>query len=124
MKRILVQMAAALTVYLSLLVGAVLLLLTYPDAPAALRGVLALCPMVPAVAMCMLVVRQLRTADELQARVQLEGVGFAFAVTAVTTFGYGFLETVGAPHLSWFFVWPFMALMWIVGVQVAKSRYQ
>ena len=124
MNRYQVKLAAAVAAYVLLLVGAVVLLLGFPDAPGLLRGAISLAPMVPAVIMCMLAAKQIRAADELQARIQLEGLGFAFALTALATFSYGFLQTAGAPALSWFFVWPFMALMWILGVQVAKRRYE
>lgn len=124
MNRYQVQLAAALAVYITLLVGAFALLLGLPHASASLRAGIALSPMLPAVAMCLLAVKQIRAADELQARIQLEGIAFAFALTALGTFSYGFLHTVRAPSLSWFFVWPFMALTWIVGVQIAKRRYQ
>lgn len=124
MNRYQVQLAAALIVYISLLGGAVALLVGLPDASASVRAAIALSPMVPAGVMCLLAVKQIRAADEMQSRIQLEGIAFAFALTALATFSYGFLQTVGAPPLSWFFVWPFMAAMWIIGVQIARRRYQ
>ena len=61
--------------------------------------------------------------DELQRRIQFEAIAFAFAGTALLTFSYGFVENVGFPHLSWFFVWPIMAILWIIGLGIATRRY-
>jgi hypothetical protein len=54
----------------------------------------------------------------------LEGLAFAFAATGLTTFSYGFLQTVGFPNLSWFIVWPVMSLFWGVGHAMAKRRFR
>jgi hypothetical protein len=66
----------------------------------------------------------LRQIDELHRRIQLEGLAFAFAATALTTFSYGFLQTVGFPDLSWFIVWPVMSLFWGIGHSLATRRYR
>ena len=68
-------------------------------------------------------VRYYRRVDELQQRIALEALAFAFGGTALITFGYGFLDEAGLPHLSWFWVWPIMAALWIVGGQLAKRRW-
>ena len=70
------------------------------------------------------ILRELRRMDELQRRIQLEALGFAFAGTALLTFSYGFLEGLGYPRLSMFTVWPVMAALWIVGLLMARRRYQ
>ncbi|MGK6313569.1 hypothetical protein [Neorhizobium sp. DT-125] len=89
-----------------------------------LRPLVALLPMVPALTVCWVVLRQLRRMDELQQRIQIEAIGLAFAGTAVITFGYGFLEIVGFSRLSMFVVWPLMATLWIVGTIVGNRRYR
>src|SRR5437870_3530606 len=89
-----------------------------------LRIPIALAPMVPAMAMPVVVVRALKRMDELQRQIQLEALGFSFAGTAVITFGYGFLELVGFPRPSSFVVWPLMAVLWILGRFVAARRFQ
>ena len=48
----------------------------------------------------------------------------SFAGTAVLTFSYGFLEGLGYPRLSMFSVWPIMAVLWIVGLLLARRRYE
>lgn len=52
--------------------------------------------------------RWYRDADEYQRRITLENVAVAAAVTAASSFTYGFLENAGLPKLSMFVVWPLM----------------
>jgi hypothetical protein len=92
-----------------------------PDGP--WRVLVALAPMVPALFAVLVVVRHLGRLDELQRRIQLEAIAFAFGGTAVLTFSYGFLELVGFPHVNWHFVWPLMATLWLVGAALAMRRY-
>jgi hypothetical protein len=76
------------------------------------RVLLALAPTVGILAMALAVVRWIRSADEFQRQRLTQAVAFAAAVTAVWTMSYGFLETIGFPRLSMFWVWPIMAAMW------------
>ena len=80
--------------------------------------------MVPAMFVIWAVLRRVRGLDELQCRVHMEAIAFAFIGTAFLTFGYGFLEGLGYPKLSMFLVWPTMAVLWIVGQIFASRRYQ
>jgi hypothetical protein len=88
------------------------------------RIAIAIAPMIPAMLLPVVFVRQLRRMDELQRQQQLEALGFAFAGTAVLTFGYGFLQNVGFPAISSFAVWPLMSVLWIVGLWLAHRKYQ
>lgn len=88
------------------------------------RYPVALLPMIPAGFALVAVVRHLGRLDELQRRIQFEALAFAFGGTALVTFGYGFVENVGFPHLSWFWVWPLMALLWALGLVLANRRYR
>jgi hypothetical protein len=88
------------------------------------RYIIALLPMIPAVFVLRAVIRQLARMDELQRNIQLEALAFAFGATAILTFSYGFLERVGLPELSMFFVWPVMAVLWIIGLAIANRKYQ
>ncbi|MFJ7792688.1 hypothetical protein [Pseudomonas sp. NPDC096950] len=124
MKRYYYEMAASLTLYMIMLAGSLTLLQHLENASTALRVAVTLMPMLPAALMCWAIVRNLRQMDEMHLRIQFEALGFAFAASALLTFSYGFLENVGFPHLNWTFVWPVMGLMWIIGLQVARRRYQ
>jgi len=88
------------------------------------RYLVALAPILPGLFIVIAVVRQLRRVDELQRRIQLDAMAFAFAGTAVVTLTYGFLENVGLPRLSSFWVWPVMAVLWVSGAAAAGRRYR
>ena len=122
-KQYLKELSATLAVYGVLLVGSIELL-QHAAIAAPWRDVVALSPMLAALAMAWVILRELRRMDELQRRIQLEALGFSFAGTAILTFSYGFLEGLGYPRLSMFTVWPMLAALWIVGLAVARRRYQ
>ena len=86
---------------------------------------LALVPMIPAVLAGLASVDGFRAGDELQRKIQSEGILFSFFITAIVTFSYGFLETYAHfPKISMFFVWPVLAIGWCVGAAVAARRYR
>lgn len=92
--------------------------------PHALAIPLALAPMIPAILAALAKVDGFRELDELQRKIQSEGILFAFVITAVVTFSYGFLEVyAGFPRLSMFFVWPVLAMGWMAGATLASRRY-
>jgi len=122
-KQYLKELSIAFAAYAALLVGSIELL-QHVAIAAPWRDLVALSPMLAAVAMPWVILRELRRMDELQMRIQLEALGFSFAGTAVLTFSYGFLEGLGYPRLSMFSVWPVMAVLWIVGLVLARRRYQ
>lgn len=122
--RNLVEFAIAMLAYGAILAISIAVLNTDAARGAAWRVPVALAPMLPAVAVLASVVRQLGRIDELERRIQFEALAFAFGGTALVTFSYGFLEE-GAdyPHLNWFWVWPVMASLWVVGLWFARRRY-
>ncbi len=122
-KQYLIELSSTLAVYVVMLVGSIELL-THTDVARPWRDVVALSPMIPAAAMAWIILRELRRMDELQRRIQLEALGFSFAGTAILTFSYGFLEGLGYPRLSMFTVWPILAVLWVVGLVLARRRYQ
>jgi hypothetical protein len=67
--------------------------------------------------------RNLMKMDEMQLRQQLEAIGIGFALTALLTFNYGFLEGAGLPKLTMFWVWPVMCMSWVLGQIAVKLRY-
>lgn len=85
---------------------------------------LALTPVIPAIFGMIAYIRFVGNIDELQRRIQFEGLAFGFGVAGILTFSYGFLENVGFPHISWLWVFPFMIAMWGIGVAIAARRYQ
>ncbi|HYP42232.1 MAG TPA: hypothetical protein VEX13_17885, partial [Chloroflexia bacterium] len=87
------------------------------------RVPVALAPVVPAIFGLLAFVRFLGRIDELERRIQLEAIGFGFGGTAVLTFGYGFLENAGFPHLNWVYVFPIMIFLWGIGLAIARRKY-
>ncbi len=117
------ELSTTLVVYGAMLVGSIELL-SHVQMPSPWRDVVALSPMLACVAATWVILRELRRMDEMRLRIQLEALGFAFAGTALLTFSYGFLEGLGYPKLTMFTVWPVMAVLWVVGIAVARRRYQ
>lgn len=122
-KRYLLELGGALLLYAAMLFGSIYALQHGMEATP-WRDALALSPMLACVLALWAILRQLRRLDELQRRVQLEALGFAFAGTAFLSFGYGFLEGVGYPRLSMFVIWPLMGALWMIGLQLAVRRYR
>ncbi|WP_286157148.1 hypothetical protein [Sinorhizobium sp. RAC02] len=88
------------------------------------KTALSLAPMVPALAVAVSIMRQIRRIDELQRQIQLEALSLAFGGTALISFSYGFLENAGYPKLSMFVVWPLMAILWIIGGLISHRRFR
>jgi hypothetical protein len=121
-RRYAIEFSAAMICYAILLVGSIKLLGSYGGT--AWRYPLALSPVFPAVAVLVAFLRFFRDVDEMEQRIHLEALAFAFGASALATFAYGFLEGVGFPHLNWTFVWPVMGMFWGVGSFLARRRYR
>lgn len=121
-RKYLIRMASFALAYVIATLVSVRVIQHNPAAPA--KYAWALLPMVPALFVPMAVVSFFREMDELQKKIQLEALAFAFATTAVLTLSYGFLQNAGLPELSWIWVWPVMAGCWIVGTIGARRRYR
>jgi flagellar motor component MotA len=115
-------MAVSLLLYAVLLVASLLWLKAGVDAP--LKYAVAIMPVLPALGILLAVVQFCQAMDELQLRIQLESLAFGFAATAIATFTYGFLQNAGFPEVSWVWVWPVMAVSWMLGQLAARWRYR
>lgn len=123
--RYLVSLGAWLTVYAVLLFVSLTLIDRNMVASLPVRVVVGLAPMIAAFGILNLVMREYRAADELAQRITAEGIMFAFGATAILTFSYGFLQrTVGAPDISYFWVWAVLGSTWLVGNLIARQRYK
>jgi hypothetical protein len=121
-RRYAIEFSAALLCYAIVLVGSIKLLGSYGETT--WRYPLALSPVLPASAALVAFLRFFRGVDEMEQRMHLESLAFAFGASALATFAYGFLEGAGFPHLNWTFVWPVMAMFWGVGNVLARNRYR
>ena len=116
------EFLAAVVAYVVILLLSVFTIQAYPNTPLLIP--LALAPLVPALVMVLAVVRFVGRVDELQRRIQLEALAFAFPAAAVLAFSYGLLEDVGFPRLSWTWVVPLMVALWGIGLALAVRRYR
>ncbi|HJT70611.1 MAG TPA: hypothetical protein VJ731_10450 [Terriglobales bacterium] len=116
------RMLVSMAVYVALVYVSVRWLHRQPPTP--WKYVIAVMPMLPVLLVPVFVVQFLHSLDELQRRIQLESLGFAFAATALSSLTYGFLENAGLPHLNWVWVWPIMGIFWILGMMSARWRYR
>lgn len=117
-----IEFGLALLAYLMVLVGCVTVLQANPGAQ--WRYFVAVVPLAPTALALWIFVRALSRLDELHKRIQMQAFGFSLAATALLTFGYGFLEGVGMPHLSWTLVLPLEAVFWGVGTAIFTLRYR
>lgn len=115
-----IQFGFALLAYLMFLVGSVTAVSANPSA--AWRYWAAALPVLPAGVLVWLTVRQLARLDEVEKRTQMQAIGFALASTSLVTFGYGFLEGAGLPHMSVILVLPLILLFWSLGVMGLSLR--
>ena len=117
-----IRMLVVTAAYIALVYSSVHWLKRGPAVP--WKYIIAVLPVFPMFLVPVFVVERLRKIDELQRRIQLEALGFAFAATALSTLTYGFLENAGLPGLNWMWVWPLMAAFWIIGLFAARWRYR
>jgi hypothetical protein len=69
-------------------------------------------------------VRVLRSADELQRRINYQALAFAYSGTLIITLGYSLLEGIALPHLGHLWVCGLMVVLWSVGLILSSRRYQ
>lgn len=117
-----IEFGLAILAYLMVLVGSVTVV--QANATAGWRYYIAVLPVLPAALVIWMFVRALARLDEMQKRIHLQAFGFSLGATGLVTFGYGFLEGAGLPHLSWTYVLPLMAVLWGVGAAIFAYRYR
>jgi hypothetical protein len=117
-----IQFGFGILAYLMVLVGSVTVV--QANREAAWRYFIVVLPVIPAALVIWLTVRALARLDEVQKRTQMQALGFSLAATGLLTFGYGFLEGAGLPHMNPTFVLPLMALLWGLGLLGLNLRYR
>jgi hypothetical protein len=117
-----IEFALAILAYLMVLVGVVVVVQANPTARWR-YDVLGL-PILPGGMALWLFVKAIGRLNDLQKRIQMLASSFALGATALVTFGYGFLEGSGMPHLNWVILLPVEALAWGVGTLIFTLRYR
>ncbi|MET3828240.1 hypothetical protein ABIC16_003995 [Sphingomonas sp. PvP055] len=122
-KQYLLELSGAFILYAVLLVGANTaerVIQPVGDLKLAIN----LVPMIGMIAAAWAILRGLWRMDEMQRRIQFDAIAISFLGTALITFGWGFAEGAGLPHLRAFAVWPIMGTLWGLGMVVAQRRYR
>ena len=81
-------------------------------------------PIVPSAFAMWAAVRFFRSLDELQRRIQFEGLAFSFMATCLLTLTWGFLQNAGLPKADVIWVAPMSIMLWGLGLCVAERRYK
>lgn len=115
------RVAGLMGIYVVVLFASISVVRAHPTA--GWRYAVALLPMLPVIPIPWFAIVFLREMDELERRIQLEALAFAFVATALTTLAYGFLQTVGLPDVNWVFVWPVLGTFWGLGRLIARRKY-
>ena len=114
------ELSLSLLIYCAVLIGS--LQIARQLEPGVLRTMVALLPTIPVALVIWAIARQFGRMDEFQRLRALESIAVAAAVTAALTFTYGFLEGLGFPRLSMFWVWGLTGITW--GLHSAlRSRF-
>jgi len=109
--------------YVVVLITSLVILKTY-ELARAWQIIISLAPVIPIVYVLLAIMRLTIYSDELQQRIQLYAISFSAAVTGLLTFSYGFLENVGFPKFSTFFVLPMLIFIWGISSKYFEKKYQ
>jgi hypothetical protein len=106
--------------------GARVLLKSY-EMGTPLRVLVVLVPIIPFVIVLWMIIRGVRQMDELERRIQLEALAVAFPLTFLLLMTLGLLELaikLNPQDWSYRHLWPFMFVFYLVGLMMARRRYQ
>ena len=88
-----------------------------------LRVLIAVAPILPTALIVFVILKHVRTMDELQRRIQTEAFVASALFVAVAAFTLGFLEDAGVPRPSLIWVLPAMIGGWGLAAAVIRKRY-
>lgn len=116
------QLFSSLAVYSLLLVLSLVAARVVPQ----YRLAIMLVPLVPGFLIVLSILAAIRNMDEMQRRIQLEALGFAFAGLFMLLVTEALLATASGPQppsgpAIYIF---YMAMMWAVGLLVARRKYE
>ena len=79
---------------------------------------------IPSIAFVLMVISAIGQLDEMQRRIQTEGIAIAFAGTAIFVGVYALLGLAGVPSPHWGLLLVIMTFMWLVGKLWTMWRYR
>lgn len=111
-RRYMIHFGSAMLLYMATLFGSVFLLSTADFGPA-LRGLIAILPVLPGLGALWAVMVFYRSLDEFKQRILAEAMIIAALLTGFGTFAYGFLEgALDLPAIPMIWVFPVMIGLW------------
>ena len=96
------------------------------SAPTWLRVIAALAPTPIAGVALLAIIRGARELDELEQRIQLEALAFAFVIAVLLLMTLGLMElavTLNRDDWSYRHVWAMLPTLYFLGVVIARRRY-
>lgn len=121
-KRYLKEFGSSMAAYTVMVPVSVWLLKKHEHSP--LRFLFAVLPVFPSAFAMWAAIRFFRGLDELQRRIQFEGMAFSFLGTCLISLTWGFLQNAGLPHADVIWVTPLLIMLWGFGLAFASRRYQ
>ncbi len=117
-----------MTIWMGLYVGLLFLSIWLVHVPAfsfrPLHIAVTVLPVLPLFGVLGISMRKYRVSDELQKKIMAEGIIFGFGLTAIITLTLGFLQMSDeVPRVSYIWVWPILAMGWLIGTVIARLRY-
>lgn len=108
--------------YLVTLIGVIYLLEN--DLDQSVQIIIVLVPALPGIWFLVSLGRAIASLDELQRRIQLEGIAIGFGITAMVVLTYGLLGMAEVPQVSWMYVPVVMVFGWFLGKMWTLWRYR
>jgi len=121
-KRYLKEFGGSMAAYAIMVPVSIWLLKGHEHSP--LRFLFAVLPVIPSAFAMWAAIRFFRGLDELQRRIQFEGLAFSFLGTCLISLTWGFLQNAGLPHADVIWVTPLLIMLWGLGLAIASRRYQ
>jgi len=121
-KRYVMEFGSSMAAYTVMVPVSIWLLKGQEHSP--LRYLLAVLPVIPSAFALWAAIRFFRGLDELQRRIQFEGIAFSFLATCLLTLTWGFLQNAGLPQADVIWVAPLLIMLWGLGLGIASRRYQ
>lgn len=106
------------------LIGATWIVEFYDSVVGPIAWLVALSPNIVAIGALVAYLRFLRMADEMQRRIQIEGLAIGFGTGWIFAIGYLVLQTAGAPAIPLTTIILVMTAGWIVGNIIAVRHYR
>jgi hypothetical protein len=121
-KRFLKEFGTSMAGYIAMVPVSIWLLKGHEHSP--MRYLFAVLPVIPSALAMWATIRFVRSLDEMQRRIHLDGMAFSFVGTCLISLTWGFLQDAGLPRADVIWVPLLLVLLWGIGLNMARRRYQ